>query len=177
MPCTQKGEGAAKRTHLQGLTVAYRSASRLYVSAVNFPVVTTFLGGGRAVRDRFGGEGAGLTRAVATENVFPSSPNADAESMATTSHFSTVPTSSVPGVYTRPLPTCGAGEYGWVLGTWCRACPVESWPVQTTHLNPRLAAVAESVARLEARVRRKAILTLCARAMTSCARSTRGPVS
>jgi hypothetical protein len=56
-------------------TVAYRSASRLYVRAVNFPALTTFFGAGvMGTKARLGGEGAGRTRLVAMEKVLPSSP-------------------------------------------------------------------------------------------------------
>jgi hypothetical protein len=58
------------------------------------------------VRVRLGGDGDGRTLAVGRENVFPISPYGEAESMPTTSHLRTLPTSSSHGVYSRPLPTC-----------------------------------------------------------------------
>jgi len=140
------------------------------VSAVNFPAATTALGGGSGVSARLGGEGAGRTRAVATENVFPSSPKADAESMATTSHFSTLPTSSAQGVYRRPLPTCGPGPHSAASAADGQSSHAQH-PPWATHLDPGLAAVAEGVAGLEAGVGGEAVLVLRQRAMANCARA------
>ena len=66
------------------------------MSAVKRPLVVGLLGFSAMVR-RVGGEGAGRTRAVSTEWALPSSGKAEAVSMATTSHLSVLPTSSVAG--------------------------------------------------------------------------------
>ena len=88
-----------------GLTEAYRSASRLYVRAVNLPAGLPPLGGATGTRVLWGQSGTGRTRAVDGEEEEPVS-RFCCMSTAATSHFRQLPTSSAVGVYDVPFPTC-----------------------------------------------------------------------
>lgn len=131
-----------------GLTEAYRSASRLYVRAVNLPAGLPPLGGATGTRALWGQSGTGRTRAVDGEEEEPVS-RFCCMSTAATSHFRQLPTSSAVGVYDVPFPTCKMPSNACDFKKVCKpfACiGTREQAAKYADLDPGLAAACDSLA-------------------------------
>lgn len=143
--------------------------------AVNLLALWAFQGSGlTGVSALLGGDGVGRTLVVAMENVLPCSVNGEAVSMDTTSHFRMLPTSSCPGVYSRPLPTCTPQMNREQASQTKQAAACSEIGAalnighQQAHLNPGLPAVAEGVRVLDAPAMAIPILGLVAMLGGTC---------